>query len=126
MKTKVVQHVSRIFFYVFKFSGFQFFKNLPGSQLLSVIQTFFMNHHLIYLLDACFYKDWIGAKTGERGLVPTMKMKTWRFEERIETKHQDLPNLTNKILLSLSQEIVPDSNKNVTLFIFPLPRRRIV
>ena len=46
MKTKVFQHVQRIIFSVFKvfkFSGFQFykfFKNIPGSQLLSDIQTF--------------------------------------------------------------------------------------
>ena len=47
MKTKVVQHVPRIIFNVFKvfeFSGFQVFQvfqNIPGSQLLSDIQTFF-------------------------------------------------------------------------------------
>ena len=53
LKTKVVQHVRRIIFNVFKvfefssfqvfrFSGYQVFQNIPGSQLLSDIQTFFL------------------------------------------------------------------------------------
>ena len=56
MKTKVVQHVPRIIFHVFKvfkFSSFQVFKfssfqNIPGSQLLSDIQTFFLKHPVLY------------------------------------------------------------------------------
>ena len=49
MKTKVVQHVSRIIFNVFKvvkFSGFQVFKfsKFSGSQRLSDFQTFFACH----------------------------------------------------------------------------------
>ena len=49
MKTKVVQHVPRIIFNVFKvfkFSGFQVFQNILGSQLLSDIQTFFKTHFI--------------------------------------------------------------------------------
>ena len=52
MKTKVVQHVPRIIFSVFKvfkFSGFQVFKNIPGSQILSDIQTFFFRKRLLLL-----------------------------------------------------------------------------
>ena len=51
MKTKVVQHVPWIIFNVFKvfeFSSFQVFlvfQNIPGSQLLSDIQTFFSLGH---------------------------------------------------------------------------------
>ena len=37
-ETKAVQHVPRI---ILMFSGFQVFQNIPGSQLLSDIQTFF-------------------------------------------------------------------------------------
>ena len=39
-KTKVVEHVPRIIFHVFIFSSFQVLQNIPGSKLLSDIQTF--------------------------------------------------------------------------------------
>ena len=59
MKTKVVQHVRRIIFNVFKvfefssfqvfrFSGYQVFQNIPGSQLLSDIQTFLAWNQLYF------------------------------------------------------------------------------
>ena len=43
MKTKVVQHVQFSSFQVFYF---QVFQNIPGSQLLSDIQTFFAGNQL--------------------------------------------------------------------------------
>ncbi len=57
IKTKVVQHVPRIIFNVFKvfefssfqvfrLSSFQVFQNIPGSQLFSDIQTFLAGNQL--------------------------------------------------------------------------------
>ena len=52
MKTKVVQHVPRIIFNVFK--GYQVFKfqNIPGYQLFSDVQTFLARNQL-------YEQDWV-------------------------------------------------------------------
>ena len=42
MKTKVIHYVPRIIFHVFKVFKFSSFQNIPGSQLLSDIQKFFI------------------------------------------------------------------------------------
>ena len=79
MKTKVVQHVRRIIFNVFKvfefssfqvfrFSGYQVFQNIPGSQLLSDIQTFLAGNQLYFQVFKFLF------------FVPSSTRQVWRFK----------------------------------------------
>ena len=57
MKPKVVQHVPRIIFHVFKVFRFSSFQKIPGSQRLSDFQTFFQFQSLIFNLVGCLRED---------------------------------------------------------------------